>query len=75
MRRRALNLSEIRFAVLDEVDRMLDIGFRDDIRRILREIKSKHQTIFVSATIDEEIHKLAKPFTHEPIEINVSRIH
>lgn len=72
MRRRELNLAGVRFAVLDEVDRMLDIGFRDDIRRILRAIKTKHQTIFVSATIDQEIHKLAKSFMHEPVELNVS---
>ena len=37
--------------VLDEVDRMLDIGFIDDIRRLLRTIKQPHQTVFVSATI------------------------
>jgi ATP-dependent RNA helicase DeaD len=73
MRRKELDLTHIRTAVLDEVDRMLDIGFRDDIRRILRAIEHKHQTIFVSATIDEDIQKLAKSFMHEPIEVNVSR--
>ena len=72
MRRRELDLSGVRIAVLDEVDRMLDIGFRDDIRRILRTIKSKHQTIFVSATVDEEIRRLAKTFMQEPAELNVS---
>jgi ATP-dependent RNA helicase DeaD len=73
MRRHELNLERIKLAVLDEVDRMLDIGFRDDIRRILRAIQSEHQTIFVSATIDEEIQKLARPFMHDPVEVNVSR--
>lgn len=72
MRRRELDISGVRFAVLDEVDRMLDIGFRDDIRRILRAIKSEHQTIFVSATIDDEIRKLAHTFMRDPVEINVS---
>jgi len=52
---------------------MLDIGFRDDIRRILRAIEHPHQTIFVSATLDEEIQKLAKSFMHDPAEVNVSR--
>jgi ATP-dependent RNA helicase DeaD len=70
--RGALSIAKVRIAVLDEVDRMLDIGFRDDIRRILRQIKSKHQTIFVSATIDEEIRRLARTFMHKPVEINVS---
>jgi ATP-dependent RNA helicase DeaD len=70
--RKVLDISKARMAVLDEVDRMLDIGFRDDIRRILREIKRKHQTIFVSATIDDEIRRLARSFMHDPVEINVS---
>ena len=73
MRRRALNISNIRFAVLDEVDRMLDIGFRDDIRRILSEVTGEHQTIFVSATIDDEIKRLARRFTRDPLELDVSR--
>lgn len=72
MARRAVDFSTIRLAVLDEVDRMLDIGFREDIRRILRSIKQRHQTIFVSATIDPEIRKLAKSYMHDPVEINVS---
>jgi len=72
MSRRMLILSKIRMVVLDEVDRMLDIGFRDDIRKILRGVKSKHQTLFVSATIDDEIRRLARSFMHDPIEINVS---
>src|SRR5213592_2776152 len=52
--RRIINFANMRFVVLDEVDRMLDIGFRDDIRNILSRIKSEHQTIFVSATISDE---------------------
>jgi ATP-dependent RNA helicase DeaD len=72
MRRKELDISGVRLAVLDEVDRMLDIGFRDDIRRILRAIEAKHQTIFVSATLDEEIQKLARSFMTDPVEVNVS---
>ncbi|MGE3182852.1 MAG: DEAD/DEAH box helicase [Phycisphaerae bacterium] len=71
--RRLVKFDKITHVVLDEVDRMLDIGFRDDIRKILRSIQHKHQTIFVSATISDEIRKLAKSFMHEPIEINVSQ--
>jgi len=73
MGRGALSFDAIRFVVLDEVDRMLDIGFRDDIRRILSEVRSKHQTIFVSATINEEINRLARGFMTDAVEINVSR--
>jgi ATP-dependent RNA helicase DeaD len=73
MHRKVLSLAGVKIAVLDEVDRMLDIGFRDDIRRILRVIEAPHQTIFVSATIDDEIQKLAKSFMHDPVEVNVSQ--
>ena len=73
MRRRAMDISDVRFAVLDEVDRMLDIGFRDDIRDILTRITGEHQTIFVSATIDEEINRLARRYMRDPLELNVSR--
>lgn len=73
LQRGVLKFDAIRFAVLDEVDRMLDIGFRDDIRKILGRVKPPHQTIFVSATIDEEINRLARQYMSEPVEINVSR--
>jgi ATP-dependent RNA helicase DeaD len=71
-RRKLINFDNMTSVVLDEVDRMLDIGFRDDIRRILRKVEQPHQTIFVSATMDEEIRKLAMAFMRDPIEINVS---
>lgn len=73
MKRGMLNIENVRFAVLDEVDRMLDIGFRDDIRHILGAITGKHQTIFVSATIENEIKNLAKKYMTNPVEINVSQ--
>ncbi len=73
MRRGMLKFDKVRLAVLDEVDRMLDIGFRDDIRRILREVSKDRQTIFVSATFDEEITKLARTFMRDPVEVNVSK--
>ncbi|MBN2562561.1 MAG: DEAD/DEAH box helicase [Phycisphaerae bacterium] len=73
MRRGALRLDSVRFAILDEVDRMLDIGFRDDIRRILGAVTHRHQTIFVSATIDDEINRLGRRHMHDPVEVDVSR--
>ncbi len=71
--RRLLSFEHIRFAVLDEVDRMLDIGFRDDIRKILSQITSPHQTIFASATITDEIKHLAMRYMNDPVEVNVSQ--
>ena len=63
-----LNQDNIRFVVLDEVDRMLDIGFRDDIRKILSGIRGEHQTVFVSATISPEIESLGRAFMKKDAE-------
>ncbi len=73
LERRALNFDLIRFVVLDEVDRMLDIGFREDIRRILGEVKTAHQTVLVSATLSDEIKRIAQKYMNDPVEVNVSR--
>ncbi len=61
-----IHFDNVRFAVLDEVDRMLDIGFREDIKKILGAIKCEHQTVFVSATISEEIEKLSRTHMKDP---------
>ena len=67
--RNLLPFHEFRFAILDEVDRMLDIGFRDDIRKILGKLKKTPQTIFVSATISPDIEKLARSYMKDPEKI------
>jgi ATP-dependent RNA helicase DeaD len=66
--KRKISFDNIRFAVLDEVDRMLDIGFREDIKKLLGKIKNDHQTIFVSATISKEIEQLSRRFMKEDAE-------
>ena len=71
--RRVLSFDGIRFVVLDEVDRMLDIGFRDDIKKILSQVKTAHQTILVSATMTDEIKRLAEQYMTDPLEVNVSQ--
>lgn len=73
MNRGALGFEDIRFVVLDEVDRMLDIGFRDDIKRILSQVTSLHQTVFVSATLTDEIKRLGSQYMNDPLEVNVSQ--
>jgi ATP-dependent RNA helicase DeaD len=73
MQRGTLRTEDIRFIVLDEVDRMLDIGFRDDIKAILSRVRGAHQTILVSATIEDEINRLSQQYMNDPLEINVSR--
>jgi len=64
-----LPFGDFRFAILDEVDRMLDIGFRDDIRKILGRLKKVPQTMFVSATISPDIEKLARSYMKDPEKI------
>ncbi len=73
LNRGIISFDEVTHAVLDEVDRMLDIGFLDDIRNILGRIRQKHQTIFVSATISKDINQLARQFMTDPAEANVSQ--
>jgi ATP-dependent RNA helicase DeaD len=72
IQRHTLYLGDIVHVVLDEADRMLDIGFRPDIERILRKLSSPRQTLLLSATINEDVRKLAHRFMYRPIEINLS---
>jgi len=67
-----LDLHDVKFAVLDEVDRMFDIGFREDIRRILKMCPEDRQTIFVSATFTDEIENLARRYMNNPTKLVVS---
>jgi ATP-dependent RNA helicase DeaD len=71
--RRTLYLGDIFHVVLDEADRMLDIGFRPDIERILRKIPDPHQTLLLSATISPEVRTLARKYMFEPVEVNLSQ--
>ncbi len=71
LERRTLNLTEIKFLVLDEVDRMFDMGFQDDVERILSKCPKNRQTMMFSATISREIDHLAKKHTRDAIEVAV----
>ena len=71
--RRTLFLGDIFHVVLDEADRMLDIGFRPDIERILRRVPDPHQTLLLSATISAEVRTLARKYMFDPVELNLSR--
>jgi ATP-dependent RNA helicase RhlE len=67
------DLSNLEYLVLDEADRMLDMGFLPDIRRVLRQIPEKRQTLFFSATMPEPIVKLSREMLDAPAAINLER--
>jgi ATP-dependent RNA helicase RhlE len=70
---KTIQLSKIEILVLDEADRMLDMGFIPDIRRILAQIPSQRQSLMFSATFSDEIKKLADKLLKEPVLIEVAR--
>jgi ATP-dependent RNA helicase DeaD len=72
IQRRVLDLSDIKIAVLDEADRMLDIGFRPDIEKILRKCPKKRQTLLLSATMPPPVEKLAKSYMVSPESVDMS---
>jgi len=73
LERRALNLSGVKAVVLDEADRMLDMGFIGDMRQILSLVPEKRQTLFFSATLSREIEQLIGEFIHNPVRISVKK--
>ncbi|MCM1020910.1 MAG: DEAD/DEAH box helicase [Muribaculum sp.] len=67
-----IDLSQIEFFILDEADRMLDMGFYDDIMQIVKRLPQKRQTMLFSATMPPKIQKLAKTVLHNPVEIKIA---
>ncbi len=71
MERRELDLSYFSTVVLDEADRMLDMGFIDDMRFILSKMRTKRHTLFFSATMSRDIEKLIGEFLNKPVRVTV----
>ena len=71
--RKTLKLDRVKFAVLDEADEMLDMGFRDDIEQILKQTPVHRQTIFFSATMPSVIMRMTEKFLKDPVIAKISR--
>jgi ATP-dependent RNA helicase DbpA len=74
LNRRTLSLSQIRTLVLDEADRMLDMGFYDDIVKIIHQIPNHRQTLLFSATYPKGIKQLSADFQKNPVEVRVDEL-
>lgn len=71
-KQRHINLSDIEIFVLDEADRMLDMGFVHDVKKVLTLLPAKKQTLFFSATMPPEIQQLADSMLHQPAKVSVT---
>lgn len=72
LRNNSVNLEEIKYLVLDEADRMWDMGFQEDVGKIVESIPKKRQTFLFSATISKELEDFSKKYMNSPVEIQVS---
>lgn len=69
-----IHLNHIKFLVLDEADRMLDMGFVHDVKKIIAKVPAKRQTLFFSATMPNEIQQLADTILHNPAKVEVTPV-
>lgn len=74
LQQQQLTLQHIRYFVLDEADRMLDMGFVHDVRKVIAKLPQRRQTLFFSATMPAEIQQLADSILHEPVKVEVTPV-
>ncbi|MFA7284434.1 MAG: DEAD/DEAH box helicase [Candidatus Absconditabacterales bacterium] len=74
MNQKHVSLASLKILILDEADRMLDMGFIHDVKKILSKVPNKRQTLFFSATMPSAILDLAKNILHDPVKITVTPV-
>ena len=74
MNNRHISLERIEAFVLDEADRMLDMGFAPDVKRVLAKLPARRQSLLFSATMPETIRQLAQSFLHDPVRVEVAPV-
>jgi len=74
MNQRAVSLSHIKIFVLDEADRMLDMGFIHDVKKVIAQLPTRRQTLFFSATMPDEISGLANSILTDPVKVSVTPV-
>lgn len=72
MQRGTINLSQVKFLVLDEADKMFEMGFIDDVRTIVSKVSRQRQTMLFSATISDDIRRLSKDYMQTPVSVKTS---
>jgi ATP-dependent RNA helicase DbpA len=71
IKRKTVSLESVKLLVLDEADRMLDMGFADDIGEIIAQTPAQRQTVYFSATFDARVSEMSRSFQHKPVRITV----
>jgi ATP-dependent RNA helicase RhlE len=74
MNQKYISLQHIEFFVLDEADRMLDMGFIHDVKKVIAKLPAQKQTLFFSATMPPEIQKLSDTLLHKPVKVEVTPV-